>query len=101
MKIEKLLYLRKKNKLTQKDISRLLNVSVSQYQRYEYGINDLPTDLLIKIAKYYRVSIDYLLNYSLFKIDVDFLESRLKELDLKEKEELLTRLIKCIIEECK
>ncbi len=32
-----------------------------QYYRYESGIRDIPTDILIALSKLYNVSIDYML----------------------------------------
>lgn len=101
MKTEKLLFLRKQKGLKQKDLAELLNVTRQQYQRCESGLNELDYSGLIKVAKFYNVSIDYLLGYSSSEPNIDFLESRFKELNIKQKEELLTRLIKLIIEECK
>ena len=46
---------------TQRDIAAVLNMPQSQYWRYEQGFRDIPTDILIRLAKYYDVSVDYLL----------------------------------------
>ena len=46
--------------LKQKDIAALLNVSQTTYSRYESGVLDIPSAALITLAKYYHVSIDYL-----------------------------------------
>lgn len=54
--------LREDNDLLQKDIAEFLNCSQVCYSRYELGKRDIPTDVLIKLANYYSVSIDYLLN---------------------------------------
>ena len=32
-----------------------------QYSRYERGLRDIPTDILIKLAKFYKTSTDYIL----------------------------------------
>lgn len=47
--------------LSQGDIARILNCSQAAYSYYETGKRDIPTDILIKLAKYYNCSIDYLL----------------------------------------
>lgn len=101
MKTDKLLFLRKQKWLKQKDLAELLNVTRQQYQRCESGLNELDYSGLIKVAKFYDVSIDYLLGYSSSKLDVDFLKSRIKELDIEQKEELLIKILEAIIEECK
>ena len=53
--------LREDHDLTQSQIAELLGMKQPQYFRYEQGYRDIPTDLLIKLADYYNVSIDYLL----------------------------------------
>lgn len=46
---------------TQKEIAQILNCSQQVYSNYELGQRDIPTDILIKLSAYYRVSTDYLL----------------------------------------
>ena len=53
--------LREDNDLTQKEIAAILNMSQTGYSKYETGENDVPTKILIDLAKYYDTSIDYLL----------------------------------------
>ena len=53
--------LREDNDLTQKEIASILNMSQTGYSKYETGENDVPTKILIDLAKYYDTSIDYLL----------------------------------------
>ena len=45
---------------TQKEIADLLNMQVTVYQRYERGERELPLWAAIKLADYYRVTLDYL-----------------------------------------
>ena len=47
--------------LKQKDLAEVLNCSQVCYSQYELGKRDIPTDVLIKLADYYGVSVDYLL----------------------------------------
>ena len=54
--------LREDNDLNQTQIAKILKMSQTGYSKYETGENDLPTAVLIKLANYYNVSIDYLLN---------------------------------------
>ena len=58
---ERMKELREKKKLTQEDIAKLLNVERSTYSSYENGRLSIKYDHLIDLAKYYGVSIDYLL----------------------------------------
>jgi transcriptional regulator with XRE-family HTH domain len=52
--------LREDKDLNQDEIAKLLNVSQTTYSRYESGVLDIPSLSLIKLAKFYKTSIDYL-----------------------------------------
>jgi transcriptional regulator with XRE-family HTH domain len=54
--------IREDKELSQKQIAELLNMKQQQYARYEKGINEIPFEHIIKLAKFYNVSIDYLAN---------------------------------------
>ena len=58
---ERIRALREDNDLTQKEIASILNMSQTGYSKYETGENDIPTKILIQLAKYYHTSVDYLL----------------------------------------
>ena len=53
--------LREDKDLLQKDIAKYLNMSQTGYSQYETETNDIPTEILKKLASYYETSIDYLL----------------------------------------
>ena len=53
--------LREDHDLTQKQIAQLLGMSQTGYSKYETGENDIPTSILIRLARIYDTSIDYLL----------------------------------------
>lgn len=53
--------LRDDEKLTQTDIAKILNMSQTGYSKYETGENDIPTQILIKLADFYKTSTDYIL----------------------------------------
>lgn len=53
--------LRKDNDLSQKQVADMLGMSQTGYSKYETGENDIPTHILIALAKFYNVSVDYLL----------------------------------------
>ena len=59
--MDRLKEIREDKDLNQKDIAKVLNVSQVAYSYYEIGKRQIPIDLLKKLAKYYNVSIDYLL----------------------------------------
>lgn len=52
--------LREDNDLTQEKVATLLNVSQRTYSRYENGERAVPIEVFIKLADYYKTSIDYL-----------------------------------------
>ena len=54
--------LREDADLTQGYIAKMLGCSQVAYSYYEIGKRDIPTDILIKLANFYNVSIDYLLD---------------------------------------
>lgn len=54
--------LREDRDLTQKQVAQMLGMSQTGYSKYETGENDIPTQVLIKLADFYQTSIDYLLN---------------------------------------
>ena len=47
--------------MTQKQLAQLLGMSQTGYSKYETGENDIPTSILIRLARIYDTSIDYLL----------------------------------------
>ena len=53
--------LREDHDLTQAELAGILDISQRGYSHYETGNNDIPTEILIKLANYYNVSIDYIL----------------------------------------
>lgn len=53
--------LREDRDWTQKELAAMLGMSQTGYSKYETGENDIPTDVLIKLSKFYKTSIDYLL----------------------------------------
>ena len=53
--------LREDNDLTQKQVAQYLGMKQPQYYRYESGVRDIPTDVLIKLANLYNTSVDYIL----------------------------------------
>lgn len=56
--------LREDNDITQKQMAKELNCSQQVYSNYELGQRDIPTDILIKLSMFYKVSVDYILGIS-------------------------------------
>lgn len=53
--------LREDRDLLQKDIAKLLNCTQVAYSRYELGLRDIPTEVLIVLAQFHNTSVDYIL----------------------------------------
>ncbi len=53
--------LRTDRDLNQTQVAQLLGMSQTGYSKYETGENDVPTQVLIRLARFYDTSIDYLL----------------------------------------
>ena len=52
--------LREDRDIKQKEIAKLLNISQQAYSNYENEKRQIPYSLLIKIAIFYNVSLDYI-----------------------------------------
>ena len=53
--------LREDHDLLQRQVADRLHCSQQVYSNYELGQRDIPTEVLIRLAELYSVSIDYLL----------------------------------------
>ncbi|MBP3378851.1 MAG: helix-turn-helix transcriptional regulator [Clostridia bacterium] len=53
--------LREDRDMNQTQVAKFLGMSQTGYSKYETGENDIPTAILIKLARLYNTSIDYLL----------------------------------------
>lgn len=53
--------LREDHDLKQIDIAEYLGIKQTVYSRYERGFQTIPIEHLIKLADYYNVSVDYIL----------------------------------------
>jgi transcriptional regulator with XRE-family HTH domain len=53
--------LRTDRDLNQTQVAKLLGMSQTGYSKYETGENDVPTQVLIRLARFYDTSVDYLL----------------------------------------
>lgn len=54
--------LREDKDLTQQKMGEILSCSQRVYSNYERGELDIPTEILIKLADFHNVSVDYILN---------------------------------------
>ena len=53
--------LRNDKDMNQTEIAEILGMSQTGYSKYETGENDIPTEVLIKLADFYETSTDYIL----------------------------------------
>ena len=53
--------MREDRDITQKEIAEFLHIKQNTYSQYETGQRQLPLDVLIALARYYKTSADYLL----------------------------------------
>ena len=52
--------MREDNDKTQAQIAEILGIKQQQYSRYENGTDEIPLHYIIVLARYYNVSLDYL-----------------------------------------
>ncbi len=64
---ERIKNLREDHDLTQEYIAKYLKINRVVYNRYENGLREMPISLLIKLADFYNVSIDYITNRTSIK----------------------------------
>ncbi len=53
--------LREDNDIKQRELADILGCSQRVYSNYERGDLDIPTEVLIKLARHYGTSVDYIL----------------------------------------
>ena len=61
MNIERLKEIREDEDYKQRDIAKVLNTTQRQYAKYEVGLQVIPVERLVKLAKFYNTSVDYLI----------------------------------------
>lgn len=59
-RLELLRNLREDHDLTQKQVGEILHISQRSYAHYEAGTREIPLDILVRLADYYGVSLDYI-----------------------------------------
>ena len=62
MYLPRLRDLREDHDMKQKEVAALLGINQRVYSNYERGDIDIPTAILIRLADFHQVSVDYLLN---------------------------------------
>ena len=61
MMIERLKEIREDKGYTQTDIAKILHTTQQQYSKYELGIQIIPLEKIVILAKLYQTSVDYLI----------------------------------------
>ena len=61
MKYQRIRDLREDHDMNQTQVAQMLGMSQTGYSKYETGENDVPTSILIRLARFYNTSIDYIL----------------------------------------
>ena len=61
MYINRLKEIREDKDLKQSDIAKILHTTQQQYSKYELGLQVIPVERLVKLAKFYNTSVDYLI----------------------------------------
>ena len=59
--------LREDRDLKQTEIAKILGISQRGYSHYETEDNNIPNNILIKLAKFYNTSVDYILGITNIK----------------------------------
>lgn len=61
MDISRLKEIREDRDYKQSDIAKILGTTQQQYSKYELGIQLISVERLVKLAKFYNTSVDYLI----------------------------------------
>lgn len=67
MRFENIRNLREDNDKLQIELAAYLNVKQTTYSKYELGKINIPVEVLIKLADFYDVSLDYLVGRTKIK----------------------------------
>ena len=59
MKFQRIQDLRTDADMSQKQLSEILHISQRSYSHYETGSRNIPVEMLIRLANYYDISVDY------------------------------------------
>lgn len=60
MKFQRIQDLRTDADMSQRELSKILHISQRSYSHYETGSRNIPIEMLIRLANYYEISLDYL-----------------------------------------
>lgn len=75
-KYQRIRDLREDLEINQTQFARILGMSQTGYSKYETGENDIPTEILLKLADYHNTSVDYILGRTDVKTPYPKVQSR-------------------------
>lgn len=78
--LNRLKNIRENNEISQRQLANRLNISKSNYSRWETGEQIIPLKRLNQISNYYHINMDYIIGISKFKYTV----KEINELNKKE-----------------
>ena len=61
MNLQRIRDLREDADLKQSEIAEILHCTQQAYSNYECGLRDIPTDILVALADFYKTNVDYIL----------------------------------------
>lgn len=64
MLIKRIRELREKSEMTQTEFAKTVGIPVNKYIHYESDARKMPSDLLVILANFHGVSIEYLLDFT-------------------------------------
>lgn len=59
-KYPKMRDIREDNDMKQKEVADILKISQQKYSDYERGYREIPLHIMLQLAVYYKVSMDYI-----------------------------------------
>lgn len=89
---ERITEARKKKKLTQGEVSKLLQIDIVTYGRYERNLVKPSIEVAAQIADFFNISLDYLVGKSDYKADEDILKRMEAISKLPEKQKEVVRI---------
>ena len=68
--------LREDMDLNQEQVAKIIGTDQSYYAKYEKGLRPIPFERVIKLAKYYKVSLDYIAGLTNDKRGIGYTDSK-------------------------
>ena len=86
MKFTRLAELRKQNKLSIEDMANLIKLSKHAYKSYEVGEREPKLQSLVKLADFFGVTTDYIINHGDYKYPIDQKNKEIIDMNLCDEE---------------